>query len=78
MNEATVEKRKTESTKELLDTIDLIGLEEWSQNEKKEAQELITAYAGIFPISDMDLGKTSLVKHSIRITDDTPFKEHYW
>ena len=26
----------------------------------------------------MDLGKTSLVKHGIRITANTPFKEHYW
>ena len=26
----------------------------------------------------MDFGKTSLVKHSIRLTDNTPFKEHYW
>ena len=26
----------------------------------------------------MDLGKTSLVKHSIKLTDDIPFKEHYW
>ena len=25
----------------------------------------------------MDLGKTSLVKHSIRLKDNTPFKEHY-
>ena len=29
-------------------------------------------------MSDMDLGKTSLVKDSIRLTDNTPFKEHYW
>ena len=25
----------------------------------------------------MDLGKTSIVKHSIKLTDPTPFKEHY-
>ena len=39
--------------------------------------ELITEYAGIFAMSDMDLCRTSLVKHSIRLTDNTPFKEHY-
>ena len=43
----------------------------------KEAWELITEYASIFAMIDMDLGKTSLVKHSIRLTDNTPFKEHY-
>ena len=56
--------------KELLDKIDLTGLGEWSKNEQKEAQELITEYAGIFAMSDIDLGKTSLVKHSIRLTDN--------
>ena len=40
--------------------------------------EVITEYASIIAMSDMDLGKTSLVKHSIRLTDNIPFKEHYW
>ena len=35
----------------------------------------MTDYANIFAMSNMDLGKTSLVKHSIRLTDDTSFKE---
>ena len=38
----------------------------------------MTEYASILAMSDMDLGKTSLVKHSIRLTDNTPFKELYW
>ena len=29
------------------------------------------------PKNDLDLGKTSIVKHSININDPTPFKEHY-
>ena len=29
-------------------------------------------------MSDIDLGKTLLVKHHIRQTDNTQFKEHYW
>ena len=35
-------------------------------------------YTSIFAMSDMDLGKTSLVKHSMRLMDNTPFKECYW
>ena len=73
---ATGDKGKIESPKELLDKIDVTGLGEWGQNEQKEDQELITEYAGIFVMSNMDLGKTSLVKYSIRLTDKTPFKEH--
>ena len=76
-DKTTAETRKAESQKELLDKIDLMGLGEWSGNEQKEAQKLMTEYAGIFSMSNMDLGKTSLVKHSIRLTDSTPFKEHY-
>ena len=34
-------------------------------------------YASIFSMWDMDLGKTSLVKHNIRLMDNTPFKEYY-
>ena len=45
---------------------------------KKEAWELMTEYASTFAIIDMDFGKTSLVKHGIRLTDNTPFKEQYW
>ena len=28
--------------------------------------------------SVLDLGKTALIKHKIQLTDQTPFKEHYW
>ena len=38
---------------------------------------LICEYACIFFQNDLDLGKTSIVKHSIKLTDTTPFKEHY-
>ena len=44
---------------------------------KKRAWELVTEYASIFAMSNMDLGKSSLVKHSIRLTDNSPFKECY-
>ena len=29
------------------------------------------------PKNDLDLGKTSIVKHSIKVNDPTPFKECY-
>ena len=33
---------------------------------KKEAMKVITEYMSIFAMSNMDLGKTSLVKHSLK------------
>ena len=44
---------------------------------QQEAQDLIHEYTCIFSQSDLGLGKTSIVKHSIKLTDPTPFKEHY-
>ena len=45
--------------------------------DQKEARDLIVEYASTFAMWDVDLGKTSLVRHSIRLMDSTPFKEHY-
>ena len=67
---------KDKGQKEVLDKTDLVGLEEWSGNMQNEDQEFITQYASIFAISDMDLGKTSLVKHSIRLTDNTHLRSN--
>ena len=44
---------------------------------KKEACELITEYASLFALSGMDLVKTSLVRHSIRLIDNILFQESY-
>ena len=44
---------------------------------KNEAHKPISEYASIFTMSNIDMGKTSIVKHSIRLMDNTPFKEHY-
>ena len=44
---------------------------------QQEAWDLIREYACIFSWNDLDLGKTSIIKHSIKLTNPTPFKEHY-
>ena len=31
----------------------------------------------LFALNDLDLGKTNIVKHTIKLTDYTPFKERY-
>ena len=38
---------------------------------------MLTEYRDLFTLDDLELGKTSLVKHSIKLTHDTPFKERY-
>ena len=60
-----------------LDKIDGKGLWDWSSEDQNEVCDLIMEYTSIFAMHNMDLGKTSLVKHSIRLSNNTPFKEHY-
>ena len=43
----------------------------------EEAKQLFHEYAHIFALESLDMGHTSVVKHKIRLTNDTPFKERY-
>ena len=43
----------------------------------QEAMDLICEHACIFSQNELDLGKTSTAKHSIKLTDTASFKEHY-
>ena len=60
-----------------LEALDLQGLKEWPESEQKQARELLLKWEHLFAHSNLDLGKTALTKHKIKLTDQTPFKEHY-
>ena len=45
---------------------------------QQDTQDLIREFACIFSQNNLDLGKTSVVKHSIKVNDPVPFKEWYW
>ena len=61
----------------ILDLIDLSGLENWPEHLQKEAKEMLKMNAKVFSKTDMDMGRTNLVKHHIKLTDPVPFKEAY-
>ena len=61
----------------VLEALDLQSLKEWPESEQKQARELLLKWEHLFACSDLDLGKTALIKHKIRLTDQTPFKERY-
>ena len=44
---------------------------------KKEVKKLIRDFGFLFALSNLDLGKTATVKHTVKLTDYTPFKERY-
>ena len=49
----------------------------WTETDQQEALKFLTDYGVVFAEDDMDLGKASLVKHQINLTDYRPFKERY-
>ena len=61
----------------VLEALDLQGLKEWPESEQKWARELLLKWEHLFVHSDLDLGKTALIKHKIRLIEQTPFKEQY-
>ena len=62
---------------DILQKLNLSGMEEWKPQLQQDAQDQIHKFACIFSQSDLDLGKTSIVKHSIKVYDPVPFKEWY-
>ena len=61
----------------VLEALDLQGLKEWPESEQRQARELLLKWEHLFAHSDLDLGKTALIKHKIWLTEQTPFKERY-
>ena len=62
---------------EILQKVDLLGTTDWDPTEWQEAYNLICKYVCIFSLNDLYFDKTSIIKHSIKLTDPTPFKEWY-
>ena len=61
----------------VLEALDLQGLVECPESEQKEARELLLQWEHWSVHSNLDLGKTALIKHKIQLMDQMPFKEHY-
>ena len=61
--------------KDILQKLNLSRMVEWEPQLQQEARNLICKFACIFSQNDLDLGKTSIVKHSIKVNDPILFKE---
>ena len=61
----------------ILNLIDLSGLEDWPKHLQIEAKEMLKRNAKTFSKTDLDMDRTNLVKHHIKLTDPIPFKEAY-
>ena len=77
LTRTTEETGNKASTGWVLGDLNLKGLIEWPESEQKQVRELLLKWEHLFVHSDLDLGKTALIKHKIQLMDQMPFKECY-
>ena len=61
----------------LFDELDLSGLDSWAPELVDQACWLLAEYHDVFSLDQAELGCTHSTEHTIKVTDDTPFKEHF-
>ena len=53
----------------ILEDLNLQGIEEWPEEEGDQARMLLVRWEDLFAYSNLDLGKASLIKHLIKMTN---------
>ena len=61
----------------LFSKLDLTSYDDWTQDQRDVMDDVIECYHHIFTVEDLELGRTDLVKHEIKLTNYVPFKERY-
>ena len=59
----------------LFDELDLSGLNSWAPKLADAAHQLFAEYHDVFSLDLAELDCTHSMEHTIKVTDDTPFKE---
>ena len=57
--------------------LDVTGSDSWTENQKSKIKQVFEDYDDVFALNPLELGRTSLVKHIIKVIDPKPFKERY-
>ena len=68
---------KNERMSKILQQLDLTGIGSWTEQQQNLVKKLLEEYQHLFALSLNELGKTSLVQHEIKLSDNRPFKERY-
>ena len=59
----------------LFDEFDLNGLDYWPPEMADAAHQLLAKYHDVFSLDPAELGCTHFSEHTVKVIDDTPFKE---
>ena len=77
----TPDSAKKQEQKSNTTTVEDLGVKVDSENltpyQFDQAKEVLSSWSHIFSTGPTDLGRTDIVEHEIKLTDDTPFKEPY-
>ena len=57
--------------------MDLSGIQDWPGDLQQKVHDLMIKYQHLFALNDLELGKTSKVKHEIKLSNPVPFKDRY-
>ena len=68
-NDNASPKPSPERIKKLFSKLNLSGADEWEETDRLELKKIFTNYHHIFALEDIELGKTDMVKHVIRLND---------
>ena len=61
----------------LFSKLDLSGMESWDKEQKDKMKKVFEDYHHLFALEDLELDKTYLVKHIIKLEDPKPFHKQY-
>ena len=53
------------------------GTAEWTEEQRHRVKSVIEKYSFLFAMNSLDLGRTDLIKHQIKLKDYTPIKDRY-
>ena len=59
----------------LFSKLDLSGMNNWSLEQQQQMRQVFEEYHHLFALEDLELGKTDLVKHVIKLDNPQPFRE---
>ena len=60
-----------------LSKLNLSRITDWPDEDHQEVRKVLAEHVNLFALNDLYMGKTSVVKYHIKLTDHTSFKEKY-
>ena len=61
----------------LIEKLSLEGMNNWGIENQERAKFIMKKYHDIFTLEPLELGRTNIVKHVIKVNNPVPFKERY-